>query len=196
MTLVRGHHGLLLAAGGGGGGPGVTWNPLDKSANVNLSGGNLTAQCATASHSVVRATLGRDTGKWYYEVLAVAVHTSGTLNYIVGVADSAHALNVLLGTTNQSVGWRRSGGTISSGAASGAATYANGDVLGIAYDHSLRMMHCYRNNSLVDSRAYGGTATTVYPAMSFNSSTSQNGVARFKAADFTYSPPLGYSPWE
>lgn len=48
----------------------ATLNPSDKSANVVLSGGDLTMHRATGgtSDEMVRATLGKAAGRWYYEV--------------------------------------------------------------------------------------------------------------------------------
>lgn len=49
----------------------VTWNPLDKSSNLTLSGGNLIAKKTSGDHShdgSVRATTGKSSGKWYWEV--------------------------------------------------------------------------------------------------------------------------------
>lgn len=48
----------------------ITWNPLDKGTNVDLSNNNLTATgigAATTGRGV-RATKGKSSGKWYFEV--------------------------------------------------------------------------------------------------------------------------------
>ncbi|WP_024834549.1 hypothetical protein [Ruminiclostridium josui] len=44
----------------------VTWNPTDKEWGVTLSNGNLTATISGLS-SGVRASLGKSSGKWYWE---------------------------------------------------------------------------------------------------------------------------------
>lgn len=46
----------------------ATWNPSDKSANVTLSNGNLTATItANTAFYGARATIGKSSGKWYWE---------------------------------------------------------------------------------------------------------------------------------
>ena len=66
LALMQGM--MSLGVGGGGGGT-VTWNPADKAASIALSGGNKTATSSVSSvHEIVRATLGRSTGKWYFEI--------------------------------------------------------------------------------------------------------------------------------
>jgi len=53
---------------GGATSSGVTWNPADKSANVTLSNGNLTATGGGSGDSQVRSTVSYSTGKYYFEV--------------------------------------------------------------------------------------------------------------------------------
>lgn len=54
----------------GGGLAYATWNPSDKAADVTLAGGNLTSYNGSGAdgHDLVRATLGKNSGKWYFEV--------------------------------------------------------------------------------------------------------------------------------
>jgi hypothetical protein len=57
----------------GGGGSATTWSPTDFSSNGaspgwTLSNGNLTAFEATNSQESIRATTGKASGKWYWEV--------------------------------------------------------------------------------------------------------------------------------
>src|SRR5262245_47172505 len=49
--------------------PSGTWNPSDKSANVALSNGNLTAQGTTTADGGVRSTTSRSSGKYYFEIV-------------------------------------------------------------------------------------------------------------------------------
>src|SRR5262245_8044916 len=46
----------------------TTWNPADKTANITLSNGNLTATNGAAAGNTVRATSGLGSGKWFFEV--------------------------------------------------------------------------------------------------------------------------------
>lgn len=45
----------------------ATWNPADKSADITLSLGNLKATQTTSSWDSVRSTIGKTSGKWYWE---------------------------------------------------------------------------------------------------------------------------------
>lgn len=46
----------------------ATLNPSDKDAAITLSGGDLTMSSATNAWRSVRATIGKSSGKWYWEV--------------------------------------------------------------------------------------------------------------------------------
>jgi hypothetical protein len=72
VTKVAGKPGLGVTFVSETGGPVVipaTWNPADKSANIALSNGNLTAQATSTADGGVRATAGKTTGKYYFEIL-------------------------------------------------------------------------------------------------------------------------------
>lgn len=47
----------------------IAWNPEDKHTGITLSDGNLTCTTSSATEfKIVRATVGRITGKWYFEI--------------------------------------------------------------------------------------------------------------------------------
>src|SRR5262245_9189902 len=46
----------------------TTWNPSDKTANITLSNGNLTAQNTDGTNSAARGTTSKSSGKHYFEV--------------------------------------------------------------------------------------------------------------------------------
>jgi len=91
-----------------GGGPGqqvdlgtVRWNPDDKSSNLTLSNGNLTATNGAVAFSNVRSTgAGHSYGKYYVETVKVSVNA----NVVFGIANRALPLTSYVGSTSDGVG--------------------------------------------------------------------------------------------
>lgn len=73
----------------------VTWNTLDKSANVTLSGGSLVATTTSATQGAVRATASTSTTKTYVEFTISNI--TGTL-WSVGFANALAALGTAMGS--------------------------------------------------------------------------------------------------
>jgi hypothetical protein len=179
----------------------VTWNPADKSSDITLSGSDLIAtMTGTNVHRLVRATHGRSTGKYYFEILSGSgVDSSG------GVADSGASLSAYCGSNATSYGYAKVNGNKynNSTGSSYGASYTSGDVVGIAVDLDAGKIWFAKNNTWQASgdpaagtnAAYTGLSGTKYPALSvYNNAATATG--RFKSADFSYSPPSGFSAWE
>ena len=60
----------------------ATWNPSDKGTVFTLSNVNKTITQASTGNGLVRATIGKSSGKWYWEVV-----TTRTTDYYVGIAN-------------------------------------------------------------------------------------------------------------
>lgn len=159
----------------------ATWNPSDKHASVTLSGGNLTS--ASGFTTSVRSTIGKASGKWYWEVLQ-----NTTDNCSVGVATSSSALTSIAGGTATSWGYletgliRNNSSTLFSGTA-----YSSGVVIGVALDIDLLTVQFFRNN--VSQGSYSIAAGTYFAMVGSFASTTAN----FGASAFTYSPPSGFN---
>lgn len=83
----------------------TTWNPSDASANITLSGGNLTATTTSATQGAVRATTSVGSGKIYYEAtFGHAPITAGRNSTGFGWANSTAALGSFIGTDKNGVG--------------------------------------------------------------------------------------------
>jgi hypothetical protein len=178
----------------------VTWNPADKSSDITLSGSDLIAtMTGTSAHRMVRATHGRSTGKYYFEVLSGAGADSMT-----GVADSGASLSNYCGSGATSYGYYQLNGNKYTNSGTGfGSSYTSGDVIGVAVDLDAGKIWFAKNNTWQASgdpaagtnEAYSGLSGTKYPSQShFNNAAVATG--RFKAADFSYSPPSGFSAWE
>ena len=105
-----------------------TLNPLDERGSGTLSNGNL-QMAFGATNDNVTATQGLNTGKWYWEVYIVDKDDP-----YVGVQDSGVAST---GYTQDAVALWLDGGYIyedGSDTSDRSTTYANGDIVGVAFD--------------------------------------------------------------
>lgn len=171
----------------------ATLSSLDKHVNIVLSNNNLTASSPTNSNSV-RATLGKTTGKWYWEY---SVASSTPNNAMLGVGTPTMSLSAYPGAGNSSTeGWGywgnngsiyHNGGTPYSG-----AKYDNGAVIGIALDADAHTLTFYKDGQL-QKTVTGITNTTWYPALSPQTSGVKSTItANFGQSNFVYAPPNGY----
>ena len=177
----------------------ATWNPADKSTNLTLSNGNLTAS-ASSSQVAVRATIGGSTGRWYWEVKGDSLSSSYAA---VGVLTMTALLDYGLGSSSiaPGVGYRPNG-TLSSSTGSSvmACSFASGTVIGVAIDLDSRVIYFSVNGvwqSAGDpAMGTGGVALpssggTVFPAVSlgFGDTLTVN----FGQSAFAHAPPSGFT---
>jgi len=163
----------------------ATWNPSDKAPNVTLSNGNLTA-VGLSSGDCVRATVGKSSGKWYWEVT-----TAGTINsFGVGVTTSGTTITIAFtdaatGYGVIDIGWKGNNGSYTAGYTS---AYSTGDIMGILLDMDAGTIEI-RRNGVANSVMFSGLTGTFYPAVQGYT----NLTANFGASAFTYSVPSGYN---
>lgn len=166
----------------------ATWNPADKNANVTLTGGNLNTSNGLGE-SGVRATIGKTSGKWYWEVVKT---TSGETNY--GIATLSATLGKYVGFDANAVGYDSSDGKLwknNVAVGSGGATATTGDVIGIALDQDAGTVKFYKNGTLQYTYTHG-LSGAVYPIVS-DFQTGQGETANFGATTFAQSVPSGYN---
>ena len=182
----------------------VTLDPAKKGASGALSGGDLILTVdASGTPSTCLATTGYTTGKRYFEV---RVDAFGNVPRVgVAKATSSTSFGVGLGGEAGQWGYEGYGDLYTNGAGTTyfGPTFANGDILGISIDFGTRRLWVAINNTQVQGSPAAGTSPlvtyssglgTMYGAVSGNNSSIVT--ARFKAADFTYSPPAGFSAYE
>lgn len=168
--------------------PYSTWNLLDKGPNVSLNGSTATVP----GGSTVRATVGKSTGKWYWEVKV----TSAEYGTIMGVANLSASLNSYVGSTGNSYGIMAAppnpfGYECFNGCGSNAlAQFAKDDVIGFALDMDTRTLRIYRNGTLKLTSS-GLPAGTLYPAVGGQAAGTY--LANFGNGGFWRAPPAGYS---
>lgn len=159
----------------------ATWNPADKDASITLSGGDLTA--VGAGTGSVRSTIGKSTGKWYWELL---VNSTGS--QVAGIIPGSEALNTLPGYTMNGWGYSNAGQILNNATLIvSAASYTSTNTIGVALDMDTLTIKWYLNNSLIDTETIA--SGTYYAITGWNA----NMTANFGATAFTYSAPVGYN---
>jgi hypothetical protein len=127
---------------------------------------------------------------------------------MIGIAQGSANLNTFVGGENISYGFNASnGGKYNNGGLTAFSTaYSPGDVIMIAIDGTAGKMWFGKNGTWLGSGdpATGANAaftiatnTAFFPTASIlEGATGQTWIGRFKSADFGYTPPSGFSPWE
>ena len=187
----------------------ATWNPNDISANMTLSNGDLRVQNSDgADHNLVRGTIARETGKYYFEVEVVSLADGGTDRMFIGLNTSKTPLSDYVGQDTPALGYRGQGGIyVQNNTQLGGLpvnTYNDGDIVMCAVDLATRNVWFGLNgtwnnagNPAAGTGSIGmlASADKFLPAISMRSATTQTAQARFEASDFTYTIPTGFSAW-
>ena len=185
----------------------VTWNPSDLS-GMTLSGGNLTATETSNVQAGVRATYGRNSGKFYFEVEVIA--GGGTGDWYAGLANGSVGMNGAVSNVGYRLMYRASPQMWADGTTfspSGLTALVNGDKVCVAIDFATRNCWMRRNNSawLGGGDPTAGTSATrtllgtdvLYPCgHSDNSAGTSTYLLRVKSADLVFTPPTNFNPWE
>lgn len=208
MALVIG---TGITIGGGiyiGSGTGVTYATWDPSNNFNgstLSEDNLTqltytGYTAGGGGNGARGTIGKTTGKWYFEYTPT-VNISSSQAMGVGITGNYSSSLSVFETSSQAFMWYFNGaGNISATYENGAYTptgsYAitTSDIGGIAFDLDGLTIKYYKNGTLITTSSLP-SGQTWYP-ISANGSTagaSYGVTANFGATSLIYLPS-GFSP--
>ncbi len=173
----------------------ATLNPVDNPSSSNsLANANLTPSTAGASGwNGIRSTIAfPTTGKWYYEVTL----TSGTTNIFLGIVSKDasgvyhdHADTFAVRMSDCAL--RPSGST----ATGTKASYAVGDIFGVAIDCSTPTVQFYKNGSLnvtYTSPTFDPTKTYFPCFMGNDTGASATHNYNFGQRPFSYTPPSGY----
>lgn len=174
----------------------ATFNPSDKSANVTLSNGNLSA-ARNGGAGIVRSTIGKASGKWYWEVTLTS--TTGTWDCFLGVANATAVLTGNLGANAN--GWSivMDGGDYYNNGLVGFATggtfpATTSMVFGFELNCGAGTLTVYQNNTALSPTPLFTNlqGQFVFPAISV-----QNQVvtvtANFGATAFTYTGHTGFN---
>jgi len=174
----------------------ATWNPSDAGKGFAFSNNNLTA---TSSGGVaVRATIGKSSGKWYYEEVISTATSATSFPSLVGIATSSDPLStsgcggpgdyLVYGTLEFS-------GSNCTYSSFSSYSWSSGVTIGVAVDLDKHTLTLYDNGQSL------GTAFASIPAGTYYPMTSDPGVtgksttetANFGATPFSYPVPSGYN---
>jgi hypothetical protein len=139
-----------LSPSAGGGLATDTWNPADKSANIVLSNGNLTATWGTSGSQSVRSITAHSTGKYHIEFTV----SFTTANLLLGLMPAAQALSTYCGGAATSVGINVNQNYYFNAGASvltGSAAVSTGHVIALEFDLD-GMNFYYKNFTLSEAR--------------------------------------------
>lgn len=176
----------------------ATWSTTDKSSSVTVSNGDLTAM-ASSYQVAVRATVGKSTGRWYWEVTADTT-SSGYAN--VGVLTMTALLDYGIGNSSiaPGVGLSSSGSLSSSnGNSVTACAFSSGSVIGVALDLTSHMIYFSVNglwqaggdpSTSTGGIALGNSGETIHPAVSLG--VGDVLTVNFGQSAFTNAPPSGF----
>jgi hypothetical protein len=193
----------------------ATLNPSDKNSRITLSNGNLTAAGdASAIHQMVRATVGKSAGQYYWEYTWAGQGNanSGPPINITGIQDasSTTADGHFVSSQNNGCGvgyndgfsFLYSSATITQ---SGAIAGSSNGTHGLAFDATngklwfTTTVGTWLNGITPSVNGAGFTFSTIpgstyFPAVSFEGSTPGTMTFNFGASAFSYAVPSGFTP--
>jgi hypothetical protein len=180
-------------------------NTNDKySSGVTLSTDNKTVTFDSSVGGAVRGTIGRSSGKWYFEAKILGAE-SGSTGYTpgIGIAPSTTSLYHPWQNADEllwySYGTNNSYMLYGNGLRFVYGTYSwVGDVIGVALDMGTKIVRFYRNG--VAQASFSTTtysnATTFYPMLSGAAAGGTNSSVQLLAGlDMINNLPAGYSAW-
>ena len=173
----------------------AVWNALAKGSDCTLSNGNLDVAWGSAGSTTQgSATFGMSSGKWYWETTITASSASPT-NAVLGITTKPFGDSEYPGYSGTSWGYRGSDGqkwNNTSGASYGAS-YANGDVVGVAFDADSGTLTFYKNGSSQGTAFSSLTSGPYFPAIGDQSSAQTFSAAtNFGQRAFAYTAPSGF----
>jgi len=202
---------------------GSTWNPADATANMELSGGNLTAQTddsAGFAWQGVRGTLSHanGSGKWYFEITIVdgGNFPASESKMDFGLVDTTYALSsgVAPGVGDSKgfdyrvneAGFAQAQSGAVAYPSSGYPAHAEGDVVGIACDMSGATPKIWiRDNGTwlegdpaagTGGLDIGATAGALFPYVIMQwQAVSPITITLKTVATFAATPPTGFTAW-
>ena len=179
----------------------AAWNPSDVHSSVILSNSNKTATksgvngfcCGRADTAIPAAS------KIYFEVV-----DDGSAQFGVGLATPSQTLASYVG--NQAYGWQyfyNSVGHHSGSVGTIGPSYTATDVIGVAIDTNTGYLWFSKNGVWISGDPAAGTSPTftdvtgeLYPAFTLYTVDTSTGTLRTTVAEFSYSPPAGFSAYE
>jgi hypothetical protein len=163
-------------------------NPLANGAGT-LSNGNLNLLGASSNWGSRVATIGVDSGKWYFEITPLSGSASQGVQF--GISSLANP-PASIASTGAWCYYGFDGKFYANGAAGVAygATVADNDVVGVAFDRDNGTLTFYKNNTSQGVAQTGLTSGTYY--LGFACYGTSTAAINFGQRPFSFSPPSGY----
>src|SRR6516164_5442777 len=192
------------------GGTSTTWNPADKSANITLSNGNLTAtNGASAGDNGVRSVTSKSTGKYYVEFTITGVLSGADTG--IGIATGSAPLTIGATSTGGFICYPGTGNIYFNGSFTGV-TPGGSTGIGTVWCMAIDLVNSkgwFRINggnwdgSGTDNPATntgGINIATLFPTNAayafFCANANAAGVtANFGTSAFSFTVPSGFSAW-
>jgi hypothetical protein len=177
----------------------VEWNPDDSHADIVLSNGNFTATKAVSNAwRSTRATDGRYTGKWYWEVTLGAQVND---NFMIGIGHDVTPITTYVGddTTGYAY-YALNGKKYNSASADYGPSATTDDVIGVALDLDNHKIWWSKNGVWMASgdpangvnQAYNISTWYTYPMLGLWG-IGDDCTYNFGATAFVYTPPTGFN---
>lgn len=173
----------------------VAWDSVNKGSGVVLSNDDMTATITNANNTV-RASKGKNSGKWYWEIRLSALGVGGS---VIGIVNGNAPLNAInLTNPNVRFYYNHNGYKMPENVAYGA-TYGQTDVIRVLLDldTSKGSLWFFKNGNSQGVSHYNiKSLGMVYPAVSSGSSSAGNTcTVNFGETPFVYPIPAGYEPY-
>lgn len=180
--------------------PGVTWSPTDKSTEIALTAGNLTATASgAAGYHSVRGSISRSSGKRYYEWTQLAP------TWYAGIGTANSELDgTVPGFAVESTAYQTSG-YIANGAWDFGpyAASINGSVIGCAVDFTAGKVWFSVNGAWQKGDPVAGTGgdalrvagNPAFPMFGCEFGSTASCTANFGGSAFAYAIPSGFVAW-
>lgn len=182
----------------------ATWNPLDKTSGISLSGGDLVAQEGNNLIENVRCNQFKTTGKHYAEI--VLTLSSGSMNCCIGLRRIDEVISSAF-NIGQTIVARSTGAVFagSSGASTGTGTsFVSGDRIMVAADIGAQLLWIGKNGTWMNSGNPGAGTGALFSGFTVgsgwavifcadNSPSTQSASANFGQSSFAYSVPSGFN---
>lgn len=176
-----------------------TWNPLAKSVNLTLSSSNLTATLTGSGGAAgVRATRGKTTGKYHFEITPSLDPSTPNFFVRLGVSNGSESLGAILAVSGtDSVGYAADGSVNINGNQVASTTgWGTGSVIAVEVDFgaSLIYFQVFGHARTSGISIAGLSAGPYFPAV--NAFTVNDAyTANFGASPFTIAATAGFLPW-
>jgi hypothetical protein len=164
-------------------------NPIDTSGSgstgIVASGGNLNLAGASSDWGAARATFGMSSGKWYWECTR-----TGASSVMFGIGLNSTTLTYAYTSTSYS--YFSTGDKYSNNvSAAYGASFASGDVIGVAFDADAGTLTFYKNGTS-QGTAYTGLTSGPYFPLNQSYTTTGTSSINFGQRPFSYTPPTGF----